>query len=197
MPGQYYIYIPFSAAESNRQLVTAAGSWRENMGSYMTSTNKPEKRKAPKILERQIGIQALSGLQQLNPDEYTLYVMGHCNIGRKYLSNINMFVRERVEITAQELSLRMIEDGLPRNIKNLKLFACNGGAIDPAITGSALDSYGARLYWSLITRGIDKVELTAYTIPLVAATVDISTGHKRAMGGSRPSENSRRWPIQL
>lgn len=194
MPKQYYIYIPFSDIESNGQLLEAAKSWRINMGNYSMGLSSADTRKIPKILERKAGIATLSVLQGLSPDDYALYIMGHCNIGRKHLSNINMFVRERVEISAQDLSWRMIEDGLPRDVKNLKLFACNGGAIDPNVTGSTLDSFGARLYWSLVTRGISKAELTAYTVPLIAATVDVSTGHKRAMDGSRPSAHSRRWP---
>ncbi|EXF94065.1 hypothetical protein HK44_003605 [Pseudomonas fluorescens HK44] len=164
------------------------------MASYMTGTSTPQKRKAPKILERITSAPVLSILQPLDPDEYTLYIMGHCNIGRKYISNINMFIGGRVELSAQELTFRMQEDGLPRNIKNVKLFACNGGAIDPSVTGSALDSYGARLYWSLTTRGFDNVKLTAYTVPLMAATVDLRTGHKRAFDGSLPSTHRRQWP---
>lgn len=100
----------------------------------------------------------------------------------------------RIELTAQDLSNRMLEDGLPRNIANIKLFACLAGAVAPADAGKVLESFGARFYFSLVTRGVDTVRVTAYTVPLTAATVNPMTGHKRTMVGDRPSAHSKSWP---
>ncbi|MDH5179550.1 MAG: hypothetical protein OEZ39_11950 [Gammaproteobacteria bacterium] len=192
MPGQYYIYIPYADGESNSQLAEAAKEWRRNASQHFQSPSS--RRKIPKILVHGTG-SPLSELRNSDPECYTVYIMAHCNIGRKTINNINIFARERIEITAPILATRMISDGLPKNVKNLKLFACHGGTPQNTEKYTALDSFVARLYFSLVSRGVEKVILSAYTEALTAATVaSIGDGHKRTQSGDRPSSHRRQWP---
>jgi hypothetical protein len=193
MPGQYYVFIPFASNEDNDELLGGAKTWRTNFAAFSEGLHSSVRRKIPKILSYTPGVPTLAGLDALDPDEYTLYVMGHCNIGRRTISNMAMmFVRERIDISSTELANRLLASGMPRNIKNLKLYACYGGANNGAV-GTVLDSFGARLYYALVTRGVERVTLTAYTQPL-KATVDPGTGHKKTSSDDLPSRHRRQWP---
>jgi hypothetical protein len=196
MAKQYYIYIPYSNQESNDELVEGARGWRRSYASYAQGLDSPEVRaKLPKpALIHGSTATPLSVLDGLDPESYVVYIMAHGNIGRPSIANTRLIgVRGRIMMTAQELSNRLLSDGLPRTVRHLKLYACLAGALGGGNAGSALDSFGARLYWSLITRGCDNVQLSAYTMAL-NAIVDSSTGHKQTNTGSRPSACRRRWP---
>lgn len=190
MPGQVYIYIPFSNSENNQQLVASVESWRREMRVYASQMFGADavnaKRKTPVILVHGNG-KPLLQLNSLQPDQYTLYVVAHCNLGKNCIWNINMFVKERVEIYADELVQRMHDDGLPRNIVNLKLYACRGGLRGDDDSKSFAERLANVMRESIYT----DVVVTAYKEPLRAAAVTAqSNGHKLTESGARSSSVS-------
>jgi hypothetical protein len=183
MPGKYYIYIPFDTGIET-QLEDAARQWRENRLSYRL--DNPD-RKTPNLIIH--GRERISGRIHESPDQYTLYVLAHCN--RTVISNTNnIFGTGRETLSPSGLANRMIRDGLPGNITNLKMYACNSGVA----AENARHSFGELLYHALLTRGYDSLRLSAYRTPLRAATVDPGTGHKRTETGNRPSAVRIQWP---
>jgi hypothetical protein len=198
MPGKYYIYIPFAGTDKcgNDELVKEAETWGANRRTYNTtqpSETKDErenlKRKVPIVLVRGAEPTVLARLANENPWSYTLYVMAHCNAGRNTVFNIKgVHDQHRTTLTEVQLVQRLVEDGIPFNVMNLKLFACFGGK--PSDTEAA---FGEKLYRELCRRGFYCVKLTAYKEPLVAATVSTKTGHKQTESGKRPSSVKKTW----
>lgn len=183
MPGKYYIYIPFDT-RTVTQLEDAARQWRENRLSY--KFDNPD-RKTPNLIRH--GRERISDKIHESPDQYTLYVLAHCN--RTVISNTNnIFGSSRETLSPSGLANRMIRDGLPKSIINLKMYACNSGVA----AANAKHSFGELLYHALITRGYDSLRPSAYLTPLRAATVDPKTGHKRTATGIRPSTVRVQWP---
>ena len=187
MPGQYYVYVPYREGEANQELKDLAKAWRIN--AYNTFGENT--RKVPKTLTSAEG-EPLSILKDLDPDSYTLYIMAHCNVGRTTINNVGICA-ERLEMNAEELTNRMMGDGLPKSAKNIKLFACNA-AIPTSGAAPELESFGARLFHSLKGQGLNSLVLSAYTKPLKAATVKLmGDGHKRTDNDERPSQHRRQW----
>jgi hypothetical protein len=155
---------------------------------------KTLKRKVPTILVREPGKKVLADLVKLEPTEYTLYVMAHCNSGRNTVFNIQgVYDPDRTTLTEVQLVTRLVEDGLPQNVMNLKLYSCFGGS--PSDTEAA---FGEKLYRELVRRNFYLVKLTAYQRALKAATASMDTGHKRTEHDARPSSVARTWgPPQL
>ena len=183
MPGKYYIYIPFDT-KNVTQLQDAALKWRENRLTYR---NDSPDGKTPNLIRH--GIHKIPEKIRESPDQYTLYILAHCNTTT--ISNINyVWVRERETLSPSGLANRLIQDGLPKNIINLKMYACNSGVV----AGNARHSFGELLYHALITRGYDSLRLSAYRAPLMAATVNPETGNKRTETGARPSTVRVQWP---
>jgi hypothetical protein len=198
MPGKYYIYIPFASTDKggNKDLVEAAGSWqteRRKHNGLQDPQTKDErenlKRKVPTLLVRGEKPSVLAQLASEDPTRYTLYIMAHCNAGRNTVFNIQgVYDPDRTTLTEVQLVQRLVEDGIPFNVMNLKLFACLGG--QPSETEAA---FGEKLYKELLSRGFYCVKLTAYKEALKAATVDAVTGHKRTQSGRRPSSVKQTW----
>lgn len=185
MPGQYYIYIPFNTMEVT-QLRDSAVTWTRNRQIF---TNDAPDRKTPRLIRH--GFHRISEKIHESPEEYTLYILAHCN--KTSISNTNnIFLDKRETLSPAALATQLVSDGLPKNIVNLKLFACNGG-VAPA---GKSHSFGELLYHALITRGYDNVRLGAYRTPLKAATVDPGTGHKQTVSGARPSTVRSQWPVR-
>lgn len=179
MPGQYYVYIPFARGEDG-DLYDATQSWRRQM-SYGWGG-----RKLPRKLQHGQGAMPLATLPH-DPATYTLYVIGHGSPVRRTLANTRYVgVKGRRLIEPAALASQMQRDGLPKNIVNLKLWACYGGV-----------RMGRYFYHALITRGFERVKLSAYTLPLLASPG--GDGHKRAMELEtkdvvRPSSVRVQWP---
>ena len=183
MPGKYYLYIPFDT-ERVTQLYDNGRQWRENRLAYRL--DNPD-RKTPALIRH--GIHKISEKIHELPDEYTLYILAHCN--KTIISNTNnIFSRERETLSPAALASRLMADGLPKNIVNLKIFACNSGVS----AENARHSFGKLLYYALVTRGYDNLCLSGYRSPLKAATVDPATGHKRTATDARPSTVRVQWP---
>ncbi|EQM95134.1 hypothetical protein OFAG_02297 [Oxalobacter formigenes HOxBLS] len=88
MPGKYYIYIPFDT-KNVTQLQDAALKWRENRLTYR---NDSPDGKTPNLIRH--GIHKIPEKIRESPDQYTLYILAHCNTTT--ISNINyVWVRER------------------------------------------------------------------------------------------------------
>jgi hypothetical protein len=182
MPGKYYVYIPFDTKVVD-ELWGLAAAWRGNRESFLLGGVD---RKTPNIIKFNSG--RLSQIPEA-PDDYTLYILAHCN--KTYVTNTNNpFLIGRETLSPAVLANRLAGDGLLRNIKHLKLFACNSGVA----ADGAKHSFGKLLFHALITRGFDGLQLSAYTTPLMGATVDRTTRHKRAGDGSRPSTHRIRYP---
>ncbi len=232
MPGQYYIYIPFSEEENNSELLKAANGWEYNMRQIHASrayiNGAPfSSRKIPKIHNTGT-TKPLSVLTKLDPDEYTLYVFGHSNAGVNKIFNIQGTQNpDRVELSAGQLATRLIGDGMPSNIKNLKIYACRGaqpglakresGQLTTVYPPQELEKeegeyytafkenkdnhliqikhpFAFLVYQALVTRGIEKVNVSGYWSPLIAETVGTGHMHKRTGTGSRPGQFRTTWP---
>jgi hypothetical protein len=197
MPGKYYIYIPFASNDTggNAELVKAAEEWGSKRIKYNSLQDPAShevtnlKRKVPTVLVRGSKAKVLSVLEDLNPNQYTLYIMAHCNEGRDTVFNIQgVYDQDRTTLTATQLVQRLIEDGLPFNVMNLKLFACLGG------TPSDKDvAFGEKLYQQLVGRGLFFMKLTAYQEALIATTVNPQTGHKQTKSKKQPSTVKKTW----
>lgn len=145
------------------------------------------KRKTPTVCVRDGHTKVLADLAAVEPGNYTLYIMAHCLAGRHTVFNIQgVYDVSRTNLTPQALVSRLVEDGLPFNALNVKLFSCYGGAAGR----DGEESYASKLHTELRTRGYWFVTVTAYTQPLQAASADPDTGHKRISGGARPSLHS-------
>ena len=105
-----------------------------------------------------------------------------------------MYVKERVEIFADELVQRMHDDGLPRNIVNLKLYACRGGKEGADSYGNPTKSFAQRLASCMRSVGYTDISLTAYTEPLIASAVKASSqGHKQTEKSARSSTVAKKF----
>ena len=183
MPGQYYIYIPFVTSDVT-QLLDSARGWIENRLIFQ---NDRRDRKTPGLIRH--GVNRISEKIHESPGEYTLYILAHCN--KTSISNTNnVFLDKRETLSPGALATRLVADGLPKDIVNLKMFACNSGV---APDGKS-HSFGELLYYALVTRGYENFRLSAYRTPLKAETVDSATGHKRTQTGARPSTVRSQWP---
>jgi hypothetical protein len=85
-----------------------------------------DQRKVPVRLNHYDGNAPLSVLGGHQPFEYTLYVVGHCAQGSLNIFNTSPRYKETEELTVAVLVRRMIDDGLPKEIFNIKLLSCYG-----------------------------------------------------------------------
>lgn len=139
MSGQYYIYIPWNDAD----FIKSANSWATIYKDAMTlqtlleqDHNDPNpkfsheyqqrKDEGNTLVLRKIPIISVHGsdvskLANILPAD-TLYVLGHCSAGSDAISNNN-----DEKLLAKPLIQQMIADGVPQNIKEIKLWNCEGG----------------------------------------------------------------------
>ncbi len=108
-----YLYIPFNEAEGNTQLFGMAKTWQANMAKDARWPNPPP------ILRHGNGSRLIADLQ---PDE-TLFILCHS-------SNFAEFVAAQPDLhtvlmSANELSRRLIEDGLSTRKRHLILVTCD------------------------------------------------------------------------
>jgi hypothetical protein len=75
-------------------------------------------------------LQVLSGK---DPQEYTLYIVGHCAPGSDSLLNKRGRLLATETITAPNLAKRMGGDGLPKDIFYIKPLACYSARADENI----------------------------------------------------------------
>lgn len=116
--------------------------------------------KSPEIIKYQDG--KLRILQTMKPEEYVLYIVGHCAPGSETIRENQSFGGSPDKLTATKLLERMKTDGLPTNIINIKLLSCFGATthfFDEKTQKSFSD-----LFWKEI-RGYcaSLVKLTAYS----------------------------------
>jgi hypothetical protein len=190
MPGQYYLYIPFTDQECNEQLIENAREWRKNIAEH-SRYQAADARKIPTIVE--CGSAELTKLRSLNPDDYTLYIMAHCNSGKDRINNINMFTAERKMLSAVDLVRRLADDGLPEDIKHLKLYACNGGSPK----GYELP-FAFGLAFALKDAGFYQVIVTGYVSPLKAIAIRTALPVHKLTNLDKPASSvSRRFDGEI
>ena len=135
----------------------------------------PELCKKPILIKHSNGV-LKSKLGRLIPDNYVLYVVGHCAPGSLTLRNTRSFSIATEALTGQNLVDRMGEAGLPRNILNIKLLACFGASLNPF--NESQRAFSDSLWKALRGYCTNLVKMTAYT-----EAVMLSSFYKRQRDG--------------
>lgn len=182
MPGQYYLFVPFSGDELKKVLPgeqtvkTIARIWHNDSKEIML-----EERKRPHVIYYGETDANAWRLPTFNALEDTVYIIGHCHKGGSHLSSSRGGFRfDRAELDAQTLVDRLASY-FPDTVVNFKLFACFGGSFvaqQNEQTGlmEYENSFAQKLY-SRLKRKYRAAILTAYCLP-VKGGLD-SQGHKR------------------
>lgn len=104
---------------------------------------------------------SLGFLGRRKPEEYVLYIVGHCAPGSASIRETQSYSTSRDGLSALELLNRLVEDGMPRNILNIKLLCCFG-AVDHTANGVRQKAFSQE-FWKVL-RGYctSLVRLTAY-----------------------------------
>lgn len=179
MAGQYFIYIPFNDAALKKE----ADNWMQMRLMTLTIKhckamkldtitdkvkeavmNDPDLRKAPVVCMH--GDASLSQISKCKDDD-VVYVAAHCSKGSKTVAD-----NGKGELDATQLTELMLKDGVPANIKKIKLWVCEGAA--------GTDSFAEQFYKTAVNPGkkFPKAEVTGYTKSL--KTLD-TNGNKRAI----------------
>ncbi|CAH2602721.1 conserved protein of unknown function [Rhodovastum atsumiense] len=182
MPGQYYLFVPFTKDEldkrmsDERSVKTIAQLWRQD-----SDWKYGKARKRPEIIC--YGDTLCDGwkLPGFSPEHDTIYIIGHCRRGGQDLSSSRAGFRfDRAQLDAETVVNRLLEY-VPTEMINFKLFACFGGQINETGTsddGSYLfDQSFAQRFYSRLKRRFPSAILSAYMLPVIAG-LDVD-GHKR------------------
>lgn len=125
-----YIYNPFSAAEDRIGGRHTMGRRAQSYRSAL-SQDPSERRKTRTIVQHADGSNAFDGLCCF---ESRIVVIGHCTSGSSYLRSRQGGTG--TSIAAGDLTARLVDDGVPTDMRQFELLACSAGAAQ-AMQGNA------------------------------------------------------------
>jgi hypothetical protein len=199
MPGQYYVFVPFTTAEGEKvmhyELTVSqiARTWRSDVQNFFGAAS--DSRKIPIIVR--YGQTPSTGWKADNFSSLndTVYIIGHCSPGSSTLNSSRAGFRfDRAELDSDTIVTRM-QDYFPVDMVNFKLLACNGGTFTQRDEDGLLQyekSFAERFY-SRLKRRYRSAILTAYCLPVKAGLDE--RGHKQLTledgsgNGGRPSSH--------
>lgn len=122
----------------------------------------------PVLIYYKPGIDSFAFLEGLNEIEYEVLILGH---GSEYRDDIrshnSMIYSECQSITADDLASRLENNGLPKTVKNVTMYACLT-AHYTTVGDQVKGFFIGKLVSALSRRGYNDVTVTGYTVPLLA-----------------------------
>jgi ankyrin repeat protein len=189
MAKETYIFIPYEYSEKSKQgasLHDLALKWKQS-ATIQAENGGYDKNKIPaKIIHYNPQNETpLDFLANKDPDTYKVYVLAHGKYETTMIGNERSFnLADSDNMTPQELSNRLIKNGLPKNIKNLNLYLCNSGKYNQEGTSIAKE-----ISQELSNKDFEQVLVKGYYQPLLPIVDD--SKHKKYWNSEqsgRPSE---------
>lgn len=139
----------------------------------------PILQKKPVLLEHG-DVKPLLALDAYKPEDYALYIVGHCAPGSFELRNTQSARTVTDPLRADVLMDRMVKDGLPKTILHLRLLACYGGSENP--NDKNQKAFGDGLWKLLRGHCTSLVTMTAYTEPVLLTSFYAESGQGKTYG---------------
>lgn len=180
MPKETYLFIPYEKNTSGdvdrsehlrKDVAGALRSSADIASAYGYAEHKVPK----KIICYQPRVQSLTFLNNLNPEDYRLDVLGHGKFENLSINNERSSMGGYSElISADELARRLIQSGLPHNIKHLNLYMCNSGKMN-----EEGKSIAGEVFKNLSTQDFNQVQVKGYTEPLINQVKRVDTEYHK------------------
>lgn len=165
MPKQIYIFIPYGKKEGNNELKQLALEWKKS-ALAQNESGTYHKNKIPKIIHYNPEEKNLAILQNENPENYKIYVLGHGKYENTTITNQRTLAKNGNlpvhKLTPKELVLRLQASGLPKDVENLSLYMCNSGR-----TNTSDISIASEVSKELCNLGWKDLEVQGYIQPVV------------------------------